>query len=165
MFIRYSGWVTRCSWKNICTSKCNFPWGQKKSATIVYKSGGKNKYFYRTFRIYQSYKCKDTYNNFVPQATNEGADYIPAENVLDVVNVTLKFKYMALVAFNDTCHIQYCRLMVDGAESNFTCPQTVEFGEYENFTTSVNLVPNNETHPFYEYHVSMGSESLLLCFI
>ena len=114
LFFRTVGWKKKNYWRTLCSGGCSFPWDVTKTAKVWYKSDGKTKSFTRTFRIIQSYKCLDGYNNYVAQPYVNGVSVGIIPSSTTTITATLNFKYTAVVAAGDVCRIQYCRSYVDG---------------------------------------------------
>ena len=147
------------------------PWGVTQTAHITYSicanpgglGGGS---FIESFKIYQSYKCKDSYNDYVAQPQINGVSAGVASSLNAVASVTLKFKYTAVVSKSDECRIYYCRAYVQRGSStttyDFTCAQGVGQGSVGTTSTTRSIASNSASISYSTYWVDMGSASLFL---
>ena len=157
---RNTGWGCRCCWRTICSGGCSILWGKSKKAIGWYQGGSVS----RWFTIKQSYKCKDSNNDYVaqPQVNGVSAGIAPSLNA--AASVTMNFKYKAVVGSGDECRIYYCRAYVQRGSSiasyDFTCAQGVGKGSVGT-TSTTRSIPSNSANILYSsYWVAMGSASL-----
>ena len=91
------------------------------------------------FRMYQQYKCKDSYNNFLPVAEHNGVSTGIAASTSSTAYVSVSFRYKGVVSSTDECRITGGTIYAGSKSSSPSCAQTVSVGSYQSVSAGFNF--------------------------
>ena len=161
--------LTKGTWYENCPNDrgrdCQAFWGTQTEilAETDFCQTGENVWRPRYFQISRSWRCKDSYNTYVPAVSISSlAQKTIGTSSTATVGFTAAMAYTALVSNTDVCRVYMHRFYItrNGNElymKTFNINQTVGKGSKGSFSTTISLQVNNPTYRYYQAYAYIGS--------